>query len=87
MLHRRTFVFIDNDAARAALVKQQSDVPAVTGLLWKLTVLMADKSFFPWYCRVASSSNPADEPSRFAPLRVLRDVATYTTIDFDKVME
>ena len=64
--HRRVFVFVDNDAARASLIKMSTDVASMRVMLLRLAELLAEVPCFPWFARVASSSNPGDAPSRLA---------------------
>ena len=63
---RRVIFFIDNEAARLALVKSYS--PVLPSLRLVQDCLEWDRKHFciPWYARVPSFSNPADAPSRFA---------------------
>ena len=62
--HRRVFVFVDNDAARASLIKMSTEVAAMKVMLLRLAELLAEVPCFPWFARVASASNPGDAPSR-----------------------
>ena len=64
LLHRRTFFFIDNDAARAGLIKVHSSVETISKVLLKFAVLLAEWPSYPWFSRVASASNCADRISR-----------------------
>ena len=79
--HRRVFFFIDNDAARAGLIKQYSDSAVIQG------VLRAEEQLkhpcFQWFCRVASSSNVADEASRLKPLLMFEDVAEVVDVSLE----
>ena len=81
MRHRRVFFVIDNDAERAGLVNMTSEVMCIKKALLKLTTMIAESPFFPWYARVASPSNIADEPSRGKPLKLFRSVATFRHVD------
>lgn len=60
----RTFIFIDNEAARACMISMYSPVQTHAAMLRKLSDIYADRSLFVWISRVPSVSNPADEPSR-----------------------
>ena len=64
MLHRRCFVFIDNNGARYSLVKAYSPAPSVRRVLRNIVLLGATSPCFTWYSRVPSPSNLADEASR-----------------------
>jgi hypothetical protein len=80
-LHRRVFYFIDNDAARAALIKMFSGVDVIANILRRISLLCAAFPSFPWYSRVPSPSNVADEPSRLAPLVMRRADAVQMPCD------
>ena len=58
------FYFVDNDSARFACIKRHSDVPASMKLLYEISSIDLIIEGGSWYERVASSSNPADGPSR-----------------------
>ena len=64
ILHRRVFVFVDNDAARGSLVKMQTNVPPMKIALDRVARKLVQTPFRPWYARVASECNPGDSPSR-----------------------
>ena len=64
MRHRRTFIFIDNDGARHALLKSSSGSYSVSKVLHHILRTQARSPSFVWYCRVPSLSNIADQPSR-----------------------
>ena len=55
---------VDNEAARAALVKPSTAAPALRALVKKVLDLDAKHPNFRWVLRVPSSSNEADAPSR-----------------------
>ena len=63
-LHRRVFFFVDNDAARAALIKMHSDVETIKAVLKMHAAVMTKSPSFPWYARVPSASNCSDRISR-----------------------
>jgi hypothetical protein len=69
LLHRRAFYFIDNDAARSALIKGHSSASTINLMLKRDALLAAATPSFPWYSRVPSAINIADEPSRLRPVR------------------
>ena len=64
MINSRTFIFVDNQAARANLIAMYSPVMVQARLLSKLHDIMTHGSMFVWVCRVPSASNVADAPSR-----------------------
>ena len=70
MLHRRVSFFVDNDAARASLIKMQSDVASMRVALHRAEARLQECPCFPWFARVPSSSNPGDAPSRLVKLEV-----------------
>ena len=73
---RRVLYFIDNDSARDALIKGSSKSIASFALL-TLFFEQEELSYsYPWFCRVPSSSNPADAPSRGDVNSVLKDFET-----------
>ena len=56
--------FVDNEASRAALIKAWSDVPAANNILRLYVDDEMEHGWKPWFGRVPSHSNPADDPSR-----------------------
>ena len=64
MLHRRVFVFIDNEAARQTLISHSSASRSMQAVLLPIAMKLAQMSAFMWFSRVPSLSNPADAPSR-----------------------
>ena len=62
--NRKVIYFIDNDSARLALIKGYSPVLASLLLIMTSAQQDAELSSAPWYARVPTHSNPADEPSR-----------------------
>ena len=61
---RLVVYFVDNEAARFALIKGSSpttDSAWLTGEFWRAE---AESGAFSWFERVPSPSNPADAPSR-----------------------
>ena len=64
MANSRTFIFVDNKAARANLISMNSPVGVQAKLLKRLRDVMMRGSMFVWTSRVPSPSNVADAPSR-----------------------
>ena len=64
LVNSRVWFFIDNDAARQALIKGWSASPGANALLREMALLEAKSPFHSWYARVPSKSNPADAASR-----------------------
>eukprot|EP00971_Amphidinium_carterae_P176846 3506793-Amphidinium_carterae.1 len=58
--------FIDNEAARCALVASQTSLNEAMQIVWVTLGLVARHSIRPWFARVPSSCNIADAPSRGA---------------------
>ena len=61
---RRLILFVDNEPARAALVKGTTTAAASARIVNDFWALAARLSIYLWVERVASKSNPADDPSR-----------------------
>ena len=64
MLHRRVFLFVDNDGARHCLINLSSKSGHIRSMLASLALLQARHPMLLWYSRVPSASNCADDPSR-----------------------
>ena len=62
--------YIDNDAARYALVAGTAKKDVAGAIVRDLTVVETEHGLVPWFGRVGTESNIADEPSRFATERV-----------------
>ncbi len=57
-------MFVDNEAARGALIKGSTSSAASAGLVGEFWDVVARLGAHVWVERVASHSNPADAPSR-----------------------
>jgi hypothetical protein len=64
MLHRRTILFVDNDAARVSLIKGSSSNVHSDRLVWAFHDMDLSNQCRLWIARVPTHSNPADPPSR-----------------------
>ena len=64
MENRKCLFFIDNDAARDSLIRAWSDSLASRQLVRVYYKLESERPTRTWFARVASASNPADQPSR-----------------------
>ena len=62
--NRRVVVFIDNNAVRDALIKGSSPICDIFCMLALCSHYVSSYSLCPWFTRVASESNPGDDPSR-----------------------
>lgn len=54
----------DNDAARSAFVRAHASTELGAALIEQYVEFEFTCRFSPWFARVASHSNPSDEPSR-----------------------
>ena len=61
---RRIIHFIDNNAARDALIKGYTSETAAAELVGEFWLEEARNASLSWFCRVPSASNPSDGPSR-----------------------
>ena len=61
---RRMTFYIDNNAVRDALIKGSSPICDLFGMLSLCSYFISRSHLSGWFTRVASSSNPADAPSR-----------------------
>ena len=64
--NRRVLIFIDNEAAKAALIRSYSPLVDAAHMLSEIAALDVQLECFPWYCRVPSKSNFSDAASRLA---------------------
>jgi len=62
--HRRVFSCVDNDAARAALIRGSSNSKFSDEIVHFVAKHEAGHQTWPWFGRVPSPSNPSDGPSR-----------------------
>ena len=56
--------FVDNDASRYALIKGYARKDVAGGTLKQIASVECEYGMVPWFARVNSESNIADEPSR-----------------------
>ena len=61
---RRIFIFVDNNAARSAILKGTSRSSSMYTLVQAFYAVETTNPGYWWLERVPSSSNPSDEPSR-----------------------
>jgi hypothetical protein len=71
MKGRHLLVFIDQDAARQALIKGYSPSRPSADIITKVFGRVATLGTYPWFSRVPTASNPADAASRLDFLAVL----------------
>ena len=62
--HRYVVNYIDNEASRSALIKAWSGIKHADAILAVYVDLELKAVWKPWFSRVASFSNPSDDPSR-----------------------
>ena len=62
--NRLVFFFVDNESAKSTLINRYSPVLDSSRLLWAVSIVDSELQCRDWFSRVASYSNPADEPSR-----------------------
>ena len=68
----KILIFIDSNPAKFSLIKGSSDSPACECIVRSLMFEDAEHVTYPWYSRVPSKSNLADDPSRLIfPERIL----------------
>ena len=68
--NRRVVFFIDNNAVRDALIKGSSPICDIFCMLALCSHCISSHSICPWFTRVASESNPGDDPSRGRSLQM-----------------
>ena len=66
---KRAILFLDNEAARGALIRGYSPLLASAEIVSGFWIAAAEAQVYCWLDRVASSGNPADGPSRFQQCR------------------
>ena len=71
MKHRAVLYFIDNDAARYGFIRGMSNDPHMSVMLTSFWEEERMSPCYPWFARVASGGNPADDLSRGEPPCVL----------------
>ncbi|CAE7519874.1 unnamed protein product [Symbiodinium sp. CCMP2592] len=64
--NRRALFFVDNEAAKAALIRNYSPLVDAANMLADIAELDVVNHCFPWYCRVPSKSNFSDAASRLS---------------------
>ena len=62
--NRPVVIFVDNNSARDVAVSGSARTKVPLVLVSTLLALEDELALTPWYARVPSKSNPADEPSR-----------------------
>ncbi|CAE7942752.1 unnamed protein product, partial [Symbiodinium necroappetens] len=65
-MNRRVLGFVDNEAAKSALIRNYSPLVDATAMLSEVASWDMFLGCLPWYCRVPSKSNIADAASRLS---------------------
>jgi hypothetical protein len=63
-VHRRVLLFVDNDGARASLIRGDSVNSSSRAIVWSFHNFYLVRQTKMWVARVPSPSNVADDPSR-----------------------
>ena len=72
--NRRCLCFIDNNAVRDGLIKGSSPLCDMFSLLSVISLDIAEFFLSPWFTRIPSKSNPADDPSRDQCRRMAKEL-------------
>ena len=72
--NRRCLSFIGNNAVRDGLIKGSSPLWDMFSLLSVISLDIAEFSLSPWFTRIPSKSNPADDPSRGQSRRMAKEL-------------
>ena len=62
--HRQLMCYLDNDAARAALIKGRGSASFSDHIVHRAMVYETQHAFLSWCSRVPTASNPGNDPSR-----------------------
>ena len=62
--HRHVLVYIDNDGARHSWIRGSADAPYARAMIHQGTLKESELDTTPYFCRVPTSSNLGDGPSR-----------------------
>lgn len=81
IMGKLVFHYLDNDAARSTFIRAGASTSLGTTLVTDYVDFECNRRFSSWFARVASRSNPADQPSRlnFAPIW-LRDTERFELV-------
>jgi hypothetical protein len=64
LLGSQVVFFLDNDAARSSLIRAEGATRLASAIVNQFVKLESTLKCFPWFARVPSASNPADDASR-----------------------
>ena len=85
--HRYVVNNIDNEASSSALVKAWSSVKYANNIIGKYVELEMQYFGKPWFSRVASCSNPSDDPSRLKVSELLNAGVQRFQFDWTSAMQ
>ena len=66
LCHSHVVFYSDNNAASIALVRADGATPAARGIVTEFVKFEKRLHWLPWFGRMRSHSNPADDASRFS---------------------
>jgi len=70
LARRRFFYFLDTNRAQASYISFKPRQPDLREILLQFAIRCRDALHFPWFARVPSVADPADDPSRLADERL-----------------
>ena len=76
---REAFFWVDNESARHGAIKGSSPISYSNEIIEQLWRRLSCSEVFPWFARVPSSGNPADDPSRLVIADLLKEGWTQVT--------
>ena len=79
--------FVDNEASRSALIKAWSDKELANNIIRSYVDDEMEHGWKPWFGRVPTHSNPADDPSRLVIDHLLRAGIEQKTFVWDGVLD
>lgn len=79
---RRSLWWVDNDAARFAIIKGLSSSPTMRCLVREFYAFELESPSFTWVERIPSFSNVADGPSRGKPEEALHLLGVRSCLEF-----
>ena len=83
--HNQVVFYLDNEAAKAALINGVSKTAMGMRLVKAVTSLEVECQMKVWFCRVPTSSNPSDGPSRFDCSEIVAKGGKHFKVDWSEV--
>ena len=77
--------YLDNEATKAALINGVSKTAMGMRLVKAVTGLEVECQIKVWFCRVPTSSNPSDGPSRFDCSEIMAKSGKRFKVDWNEV--